>query len=378
MKKNIILSDHSQESLFINIIRTLSILLVVCGHMGGIFNLIGIPYKESELFSAYSFHMPAFIFVSGYYFKLRNSITFNEFVKYKIYKLIIPYYIANTFYGILTYYLKKESIFKNCKDLSLFNLTIEPWLSGYQFNLNGPAWFVLFLFLVQLVYFVLKKIVYSNDNKPDKKTEFKILIFFIILGFIGTSVSQLDFIKDNSVYWGGIRVLFGLQFYQLGYFCRTFLLNNMPINIKSFLILILSKLIFIEIIGNYSFSMRALLFKNEVILPLIVSVFGIYYIMHISYFILFIINRYNLSKIKKIYVILGNNTWSIMVHHMFIVLLYNLTLRKLKWSILDYILLPMLATILPVLWGIFYNKIIGEVKLKLINIYNKKDAIIEI
>lgn len=375
MKKNIVLEDSTQESLFINIIKSLAILLVVSGHMGGIFNLIGIPYKEAELFPAYSFHMPVFVFVSGYYFKLRNSTTFKEFIKNKIYKLIIPYYIANIFYGILTYYLKKRDIFTNCKDLSLFNLIIEPWLSGYQFNLNGPAWFVLFLFLIQLIYFALKKITYLREDKPSKKIEFKILILFILIGFIGTLASKLDFIKENSLYWGLIRVLFGLQFYQFGYFYRTFLLDKVPVSIKSFLILILSKLIFVEVIGNYSFSMRALLFKNEVILPLIVSIFGIYYIIHISYFILLIINKYNLYNIKNICVILGNNTWSVMMHHMLIVLLYNLTLRKLKYSILDYALLSILATIMPILWSIFYSDIITKFKMRIINLCNKKEAV---
>lgn len=374
MKENIISKNYEQESLFINIIKALLILLVVGGHMGGIFNLIGIPYKESEIFPAYSFHMPAFIFISGYYFKLNNSIKFGEFLKNKIHKLIIPYYLANIFYGVLTYYLKKESLFSNCRDLSLFNLTIEPWLSGYQFNLNGPAWFVLFLFLVQCTYFVLKKIIYLNNDKTSKKIEFRILIVFILIGFLGTWASRFNFVKNNSIYWGLIRVLFGLQFYQLGYFYRTFMLNKVPISIKSFLILVLLKVIFIETIGNYSFSMRALLFKNQVVLPLIVSIFGIYYIIHISYFILLIVKKYNLSKIKNICITLGNNTWSVMMHHMLIVLLYNLTLRKLNWAIFDYALLPMLATILPILWGVLYNKITKKYKIKITNIYNKKEA----
>ena len=153
MEYNLVLKESEQESFFANIIKALLIMLVVSGHMGGIFNLIGIPYKGSEIFPAYSFHMPAFIFISGYFFKLKN-ITFKEFLKGKISKLIIPYYIANIFYGFLTFFLKEANLFSNCKNLSIKNIIIEPWLSGYQFNLNGPAWFVLFLFLVQSIYFI--------------------------------------------------------------------------------------------------------------------------------------------------------------------------------------------------------------------------------
>lgn len=364
MKENAILKDYKQESLFISIIKALGIVLVISGHMGGIFNLIGIPYKESEIFPAYSFHMPAFIFVSGYYFKLNSSVKFRKFIKNKIHKLIIPYYMANIFYGILTHYLKKSSIFSNCKDLSLINLFIEPWLSGYQFNLNGPAWFVLFLFLIQFTYFTLKKFIYLNKDTPSKKFELIILISFVVLGLVGTYASKFEFIQNNSIYWALIRVLFGLQFYQLGYFYRTFLLDKIPINIKSFLILILLKLAFIETVGNYTFSMRALLFKHEVVFPLIVSIFGIYYIIHIAYFILLIVKKYNLSKIKSLLVTLGNNTWSIMMHHMFINLLYNLTLRKLHLIAFDYIVLPLLATILPILWSIFYSNTIKKLRFK--------------
>ena len=63
-----------------------------------------------------------------------------------------------------------------------------------------------------------------------------------------------------------------------------------------------------------------------------------------------------------------------MMHHMLIVLLYNLTLRKLNLTIFDYALLPMLATILPILWGVLYNKITKKYKIKITNIYNKKEA----
>lgn len=355
-------NNYSNNSLFVNIARALTITLVVSGHMGGIFDLLGIPYQGGEIFPAYSFHMPVFIFFSGYFFKLNSSNKTKDFLVSKFNKLLIPYFIANIFYGILTSFLKNADIFTNCKDLSIFTLFIEPWLSGYQFNLNGPAWFVLFLFLTQLLYFIIKKVVYNDKEDLDKKIEFVLLIVFILIGFLSTFLSTLGFVKRNTLYWMILRVLFGIQFYHLGYIYKNFLIEKIPLTLKSFALTIFSKIIFIEIIGNYTFSMRTLLFRGEVFLPIIVSIFGIYYIAHISYFIAILINKLKFKRIRQLFIVVGQNTWSIMMHHMFINLIYDLSLRKLSLPILDYVILPILAVVIPTLWSLFYKTTTHKLK----------------
>ena len=49
---------------------------------------------------------------------------------------------------------------------------------------------------------------------------------------------------------------------------------------------------------------------------------------------------------------------------MLVVLLYNLTLRKLNYAVFDYAVLPILATILPILWSTFYNDMKEKLKIK--------------
>lgn len=62
----------------LTILKALGIIVVVSCHLGvNLFNFIGMPLTfKRELFPEYSYHMPLFIFASGYFY--------NEFMK-KIY-----------------------------------------------------------------------------------------------------------------------------------------------------------------------------------------------------------------------------------------------------------------------------------------------------
>ena len=355
-------SIKKNESLYINILKSLSIMLVVSGHVGGFFKLLGLPYnKESVLFPAYSFHMPMFIFLSGYFYKIKNELNFKYFTKKKFLNLVIPYMKVNIFYGILIYFLLKYNIFTNTRNLSLWNLFIEPWISGYQFNLNGPGWFVLFLFLLQVSY-LLFRLFLGKILKNNKKIDITLMCLFLLFGFVSTYKSIGFNVKENFILWVVYRTLFGFQFFHLGYIFKTYFLNKNILNIHSFIILLITKIIFINIFGNYTFSMRALIFYDEWIYPVIVSVLGIFYLLHVGKFILFIISKLNSIYIINMFDFIGKNTWSIMMHHMLFNLMYNNSIGLLKFSFLDYFLKPLICLICPLIWVTTYKKLKSLVK----------------
>ena len=63
---------------YITIAKAIGIIMVVCGHIGGIYKIIGIPVfnsKPSEIFPIYSYHMPLFIFISGYLDKILTIVS---------------------------------------------------------------------------------------------------------------------------------------------------------------------------------------------------------------------------------------------------------------------------------------------------------------
>ncbi len=363
--------NYNDERLYFNILKSLAIMLVVSGHLGGVFDNVGIPiWSNKQLFTAYSFHMPVFIFVSGYFYKVTYEENIRMYIDKKIKNLVIPYYKVNLFYGILTSILIYFNLFKKAQPLNLYNLIIEPWISGYQFNLNGPGWFVLFLFLVQIFYLIIRVII-KNIKVDEFRKDAMMLFIFILIGFFVAYESIGFNEKENPLIWIIYRVLYGIQFYHGAYMIKLYFKDKIPLTLVSFIILCLIKATWIIYVGNTTLSLRTLQFYDKVFEPFVVSVLGIYYILHISKFIQSIIVKNNNYKISKIFTDIGQNTWSIMMHHMTVSLMYYNTIGKINSEILNYFLLPVLALVLPIVWAKVYDKYSVGLKGSVLNIRNK-------
>lgn len=78
------------------VLTAMGMIFVICGHYGiEAFSFGGLyPYE--------SFHMPLFMFISGYFFKRENASTISAVLNYivkKIKHLLIPYFAWNMVYG---------------------------------------------------------------------------------------------------------------------------------------------------------------------------------------------------------------------------------------------------------------------------------------
>ena len=115
------------------LLSVLGIIFVVDGHLNHSFFDIGglIPY--------YAFHMPLFIFISGYFFRMKEGESLWRFAKRKFLRLMIPYYFWNLIYGFLAAFLRRNG-FLFGEPITLDTLVLEPFCLGYQFILNHAAW----------------------------------------------------------------------------------------------------------------------------------------------------------------------------------------------------------------------------------------------
>ena len=76
------------------ILSSICILLVVAGHADfHIFDLGG-------MFPYYSFHVMAFLFISGYFYYEESEKDIISYIKRKMCKLMLPYLAWNFFYGL--------------------------------------------------------------------------------------------------------------------------------------------------------------------------------------------------------------------------------------------------------------------------------------
>ncbi|MEL4029440.1 acyltransferase family protein [Caldifermentibacillus hisashii] len=162
--------------------KFLLIFFVVFGH------LIRSFIEDNEILYAlyktiYSFHMPAFILVSGYFAKgYFEKGYFTKLVK----KLLVPYLIFQIIYSVYYYFLLSE------KSLSI--------------NIFNPEWSL--WFLVSLFCWHLLLLLFTKMNQP---------FGFILSIIIGILIGYIDFIDE---YLSLSRTFVFFPFFLLGYYLK--------------------------------------------------------------------------------------------------------------------------------------------------------------
>lgn len=256
------------------ILSFIGIILVVLGHTGNQINMMG------NIFPYYSFHMVLFIFISGYFYNTKNENDLwgrKGYIIKKTKKLVIPYFIWNLIYGIIVMILNKMDIVSYGEPISFNSLFIKPWISGHQYILNLTSWFLLALFLVNIVYILLRKTFTIMKLWNDY---IAIFIFFIIAN-VSIYLTKLNI---DQMYIPLIRILFFMFFYQLGYIYKTKIEGKIKLNtILYFLLLIIVQLIILKVDGQISYEACFMKFKSKIIItPIIASITGILFWVKIA------------------------------------------------------------------------------------------------
>lgn len=154
---------------FIDLAKGFAILLVIIGHIETI------PYVKHLI---YSFHMPLFFILSGYFFK--NEESFRKAFKKLFSTLIIPYLIVG---GIMRVYAMTENTL-NGQPFSyddLLSLPFVLWKWKGDVVSAGAIWFLPVLFLSKL--YLLQLLRYKN------------YLFILILG----ALLSIWFVKKTGI-----------------------------------------------------------------------------------------------------------------------------------------------------------------------------------
>ncbi len=107
-------------------IKGLMIFLVVLGHLLPKFqnSLQDVPVSKHLEMAIYSFHMPVFIFISGYFSK--HSENYREYAKKAVASCLIPYVLFDSLYAFVR---------SGFKISSLFNILDPQWTMWYLLSL---------------------------------------------------------------------------------------------------------------------------------------------------------------------------------------------------------------------------------------------------
>lgn len=196
---------------WIDTLRGLAMFFVVLGHAFVEKNNIIRNY-------IYSFHMPLFFFISGLTTQ-RKDIGFLEYLKKKIKSILIPYIFLNLF--MLLFKIIMNFSVGMYSSLNIMT-SLEYFIKGYSnFIPCIQSWFLLALFLIDMIFFILTKIT---------KNDIGLSIGVILLFIFGYVYSKTD--NTFLVYWHIDTALVGLLFYYCGYMFIKFI-NKFNTIIKS-------------------------------------------------------------------------------------------------------------------------------------------------
>ncbi|WP_295578966.1 acyltransferase family protein [uncultured Oscillibacter sp.] len=179
---------------YIDIARGLAILLVVIGH-----NL------ENSMLGfkvIYSFHVPAFFFLSGIVFRPEKYKSGIEIIKDKAKRLLHPYFLFG-FITMMVYCTFRESSINALKCLLFANR-----YQMMEVPFNVPMWFIPCLFLVLIEFYWIQKYI-------PQKLSFVIFLGCSLLGYRTITQPILPWTLDSSLYY--------LLFFSLGHFSKKYI-----------------------------------------------------------------------------------------------------------------------------------------------------------
>lgn len=113
---------------------------------------------------AYTFHMPLFLFISGYFYKYRN---FKNELKLDIQRIIVPYIFTCLAMIILTFSIFDKFSFGASTRIAIFSPLWGGGVFGHIQNISeslfiGPLWFLLGLFWTRLLFNILYHFIKSD------------------------------------------------------------------------------------------------------------------------------------------------------------------------------------------------------------------------
>lgn len=292
--RNIIDADYNRT---FGLLSALAILMIVAGHAGYDILTVG------GLFPYYSFHVPLFLFISGYFYRKEEEEKPLLYVKKKAKRLLLPYFIWNLVYGVVSLALRTFGGFSMGDGISLKSLFLDPFLHGYQFIYNFAAWFVPALFLIEMMNLCMQMIL--GKLRLDRE-------WLILSGSLAVGVAVVQLSIGGHV-WGlyktAGRILFLYPCFQMGRFYKEKLEAHDRIGNLPYFAVVIGIQVLLHLCCNglaYS-SVWCTGFANGPVIPYVTVVSGVAFWLRVSKILA------PLCGANFLY--LGRNSYAVMMHH---------------------------------------------------------------
>lgn len=304
------IKDVKDYNVTFGVLSALAMIMIVAGHAGYDILTVG------GLFPYYSFHVPLFMFISGYFYRKEEEGAPFLYLKKKALRLLLPYFIWNLIYGLIAWGLRAVFGFSLGEPITLKNLFLTPFLNGYQFIYNFAAWFVPVLFLVETMNLVTR-LVFRKLRLCYE--------WFILAGSLAVGMAVVQLAIGGHV-WGLYkmpgRLLFLYPCFQMGQFYRQKLEKHDTLGNLPYFAVVVGVQVVLHLCCNglaYS-SVWCTGFANGPLIPYVTAVSGIAFWLRTAKVLAPVLGE---SRAVRY---LGKNTYAVMMHHIMAFMLVKMTL----------------------------------------------------
>ena len=315
------------------ILSVIAISFVVLGHMnfyarGTLEVTLTEPLTFQGWFPYYSFHLPLFLFISGYFFRdlPRDGTYFRSLLRFvgkKALKLLLPYYILTgvSLLAVSWLHLKGQTAWDS---FSWTAWLAAPWTKPFLITFATPAWYLPALFLAEIFLLLLRE-AFRLVLRRSLPREVALLIVTLAAGVAAVAWKKKAAPSETAVVY--LRSVVMLFFMQAGALYRRHLEKHDTLNSGwYFLIVFSAQFLLIVLSGNSKLSpeLYALInFGETGYVYFIGGLTGLMLWLRVSALIA------SMPRRSRLLTFVGKNTLSIMGLHTFSWFLLNTLINAL-------------------------------------------------
>lgn len=307
---------------YIDLIKGFSILLVVLGHI--------YDFENNIKIWIYSFHMPLFFIISGFF--VNKDIKLGRLLSKKFKSLIIPYISFGIGIMLLMYF-----------SINLRN-ELNEYIMFFMIGVGRDAlWFLPALFIVEILFNII-------DRIESKSSKYIMLVILFLIGLYGKNY------YENMILIVIYRAFIGLGFYSIGNYIYDYV-TNCNLSYLSLVIIFATNMILA--LNNSYIDLWGLYF-NDKFIYVFCSIVGSLSV------IIFFKKISNRIKYKKILMFFGRNTLIIMSTQQIIINYINIVTKSQYYSTKEGLIVLLIVMIieLPIIYIInnYLPFMIGKLK----------------
>lgn len=185
---------------WIDAVKGIAIILIIFGHY--------VSEESMEWLFVYSFHVPLFIMVSGFFYK---DTKFKTFLWKNVKGILVPYTLVLFLQYTLTIIIKGEpwlTTYQKCFYTILSGFGVAKIVPFPQADGVGVLWFLPMLFLVRMLFWILSAV--SRGNEKVR------MLLVLIAVMTGVWLGKLKWWLP----WGADIALFAVIFYYAGFLLK--------------------------------------------------------------------------------------------------------------------------------------------------------------